>query len=376
MRFIGSHGVALSAESLLSGGTTIEGLAVIISEENRKPSVRSERGAEFVDVDFSEVGARSLRELFYVDPTTGVRRGRAGGQFRDVSLSSLGFRSPEVSLPKPEDRVRLAYIGDSITLDVAAGSTEYTWPHRACEMLSNRFTETSFDCVNASMPALKTASMADIFQRYVSGANPDIVVLQPGGEKTAAARLAISAGQYDGIFHGRSKLAKNSPLIQKIEMNALILARQISACLSHRSSSLDTVTLTDAFYLNLSKVVELASQDQRTVILISIGGRLRREQSRFLQIALSGLDLYYAPFLTIRAMLELRASYNEVIAKVGVEHGIEVIDLEATVPFNRATYRDGIHISAEGGKLLASRLCDVLSRRELVSISNREVPSN
>lgn len=112
------------------------------------------------------------------------------------------------------------------------------------------------------------------------------------------------------------------------------------------------------------------------MILISIGGRLRREQSRFLQIALSGLGLYYAPFLTIRAMLELRASYNEVIAKVGVEHGIEVIDLEATVHSNRATYRDGVHLSAQGGKLLASRLCDVLSRHELVFISNREVPSN
>ena len=68
--------------------------------------------------------------------------------------SARDLRSPELDETKPE--VRRAFLGDSLTLDKAAGANEATWPHRVCERLSTLLPDVRCDYLNAAVPACKT----------------------------------------------------------------------------------------------------------------------------------------------------------------------------------------------------------------------------
>jgi hypothetical protein len=93
--------------------------------------------------------------------------------------SARDLRSPELDETQPE--VRLAFLGDSLTLDKAAGANEATWPHRVWERLSTLLPDVRCDHLNAAVRACKTEQMLNILRDSVAPLRPDVIVIQPGG---------------------------------------------------------------------------------------------------------------------------------------------------------------------------------------------------
>ena len=61
-------------------------------------------------------------DKYYVDPLSGLRAPRPDSVHGKARMSSLGYRSPEIAVPKPADVVRIVFLGSSTTFDANNGA--------------------------------------------------------------------------------------------------------------------------------------------------------------------------------------------------------------------------------------------------------------
>src|SRR5215475_3012095 len=72
---------------------------------------------------------RTFDDIVAVDPATGLHVPRPNRMSGGVHINSLGFRGPELAVPKPPGDVRLAFLGGSTTYCAEVSSNETAWPH-------------------------------------------------------------------------------------------------------------------------------------------------------------------------------------------------------------------------------------------------------
>src|SRR2546428_10694265 len=92
---------------------------------------------------------------FVDDPRTGLTIPKPNLDTGRIRIDSRGFRNPEIQMPKPAGRVRLAFLGASTTFCMEVSSNEATWPHHATQALSERYPGVTFDYINAGVPAYR-----------------------------------------------------------------------------------------------------------------------------------------------------------------------------------------------------------------------------
>jgi len=75
---------------------------------------------------------------FAIDAVTGLRLPVPGSTHGRIHYNSLGFRGPELQVPKPHGVLRIAYLGSSTTLDPYSSDSE-SWTAVATEFLPMPF---------------------------------------------------------------------------------------------------------------------------------------------------------------------------------------------------------------------------------------------
>jgi hypothetical protein len=76
-----------------------------------------------------------IEDTYIVDPVYQLRILVPNSKIGPIHINSLGFRSPEIEIPKPSSTVRLAFLGASTTYGAEVSSNELTWPHLTMSML-------------------------------------------------------------------------------------------------------------------------------------------------------------------------------------------------------------------------------------------------
>jgi hypothetical protein len=122
-----------------------------------------------------------IEETYSVDPASGLRVPVVGRSFGGIRINSLGFRSPEISRPKPASTVRLAFLGSSTTYSAEVSSNEKTWPHLVTEALQRHWPEVTFDYINnAGVPGYSVQHTLRNLEHRVAPLEPDVVVIYEG----------------------------------------------------------------------------------------------------------------------------------------------------------------------------------------------------
>ena len=65
--------------------------------------------------DFSYGKMWGVEETYRTDAESGLRIPIAGLALDKISINSLGFRGPEIEVPKPAQTIRIAFLGASTT---------------------------------------------------------------------------------------------------------------------------------------------------------------------------------------------------------------------------------------------------------------------
>jgi len=309
-------------------------------------------------------GAAATVDAYYtVDPKLDLRVPIANLSKGHISVNSLGFRGPEIALPKPAGTVRIAYLGASTTWSAEVSGNEYVWPHLATVSVARAFPDLRFDYINGGVPGYTVASSLKNLELRVAPLSPDIVVIYEGindltGElREVAARQGVIA---EAKMQEMSWPGRYSLLWNLVEKNLRVIASQRAARRNQDRVSIDPTTLGGQYRNELAHLVRVAQQHAKVVAVATLATRVRREQMPDEQASALSSAIFFMPFITAKGLVDGYARYNEIVRDVARETGAVLIDGEDSIPDDGAHFADSVHFTDAGSKAMAERVARAL----------------
>jgi lysophospholipase L1-like esterase len=297
-----------------------------------------------------------------VDPVSGLTIPVAGQTRGSIHINSLGFRGPEISMPKPDNMMRLAFLGGSTTFCAEVSSNEMTWPHIVWKTLSEKWPNVRFDYANAGVPGYVVESSIRTLESRVKRLKPDVIIIYDGindmskDTRALAEQQGISRGKIDDAgLPGRLSLTWFL-----IEKNLEVWSRERKAASGTRHLVFDPVALSTGFQARLHELVLKARKVAPVVAVATSSMKVRRTQSPAEQLQACNTALYYNPYLTVASILATMAAYNQAVRSVAAETGIVLVDGEDTIPGDSRHFADSIHFRDPGSRLMAQRVTNSL----------------
>ena len=305
------------------------------------------------------LGSSPTQSAIVLDPHSKLHR-YAPGTIDGMSFNTLGFRSPEIAVQKPPGTVRVAFLGDSLTLDANVRCNNRTWPHRVVETLSRRNHSVAFDYLNTAILAGHSRRQALMYRHHVEYLQPDVIVIQVADSFSDTLLLAREAGLFDGVHHRKTWLAKHSALWSKLEMN-LIIARRLAMCHRHAGKlTVDADSLALAFESRLVELTQRCLDSAGVVLFVSICSHLREGQRGLRRLIAADTSVYFAPYLHLDSILHLHRAYNAAISRVAEKFEAPLIDTGKVIPASRRYYADSMHLTEAGSQLLGNAVAEGL----------------
>jgi acyl-CoA synthetase (AMP-forming)/AMP-acid ligase II/acyl carrier protein len=376
--------VELGLESVFAGASTIRTMAAKIDELKGQPITGRNPDLPLLSIDERIPRHRSneqdkptrkrsnrnrravdseVNELFVLEKGTGLRRMRPGARFGSVQANSYGYRSPDIPLQKPPRVIRFAFLGDSLTFGSWRGGDEATWPFHTLKTLRLAHQGLAYDYVNAAMPGNGVRHVTIQFRESISKFQPDVVTLVPGGSgsRTDWARKKIG---YSGVHYIPSRLGQRSPLIGLIEKNLVIWLRQIKALSDRGKLTFEPHELRELSKVFQRKLHDLVTECQNRgclVVLLTRETKIQRSQKKLARIWSAGSRLYYEPYMSIPALIDVKDESNRVYREVAAQTGAVLVDLAGTLPPTKKYFEDSSHCTPEANRLIGERVGRALS---------------
>lgn len=306
----------------------------------------------------------TVESLYHYDESSGLRVARAGYRTERVAINSLGFRGDEISDPKADGTIRIGFLGASTTFSAEVANPE-TWPERVVAKLRTRFPEHRFDYVNAGVPGYGVDSSIKAWVRRVKPLDPDVVVVYHATNDLSSdsRNQAIAQGVQDSDDKAQSWLYERSMLWQLAVKNVVIRFRSRGPD-ADGTLQFDAAAAAGQFAERIQRLVRDIGTDQRLVVMPTFAYRLRRDQS--VEVAREGAvsALYYMPYMSIEALLDGYAAYNDRIRAVATTEGALLVDGELDVPGDAAHFHDSVHFTVAGNEWMAERVVNALVASE------------
>ena len=302
--------------------------------------------------------------MYVVDESSGLRLLRAGTNSGNISINSKGFRGPEIEMPKPAKRVRIAFVGASTTYCGEVTSDAAVWTQGVTDVLQRDFPEVSFDFINAGVPGYSVESSMKHFDRYVKDLQPDAVMIYHGTNDMSGElrEMATSKGLWVRDVEVQSWLARQSLLVELVEKNLRVRAAEQQIDAGTQRLAFDPNVMGRDFGTDLRNLIMDVAKSSKHVSVATFSARLRREQGPEARKAAAVSALVYMPFMSLDGLIDAYQRYNVVIRNVASETHALLIDGENDIPGDAAHFVDSVHFSDKGSAAMARRVANSLAR--------------
>jgi lysophospholipase L1-like esterase len=297
---------------------------------------------------------------FAEDPASGLRIPEPGQRTGPIEVDSRGFRGPEIEVPKPAGRVRLAFVGGSTTFCAEASSFATTWPELVLAGLRETWPAADLDAVNGGGGGFTTRESLRSLEVRIAPLAPDVIVIYHATNDlvhdTRAA--ALEQGLYRREEGAESALGQYWLTWYLVEKNLRSLAGERRG--AAQRMALDTGALERTFRADLLALVERARALAPVVALVTFSTKIRADQSPEVRAHNATSARFYMPFLDDQALLEGYAACNRVIRAVAAETGVLLVEGEDTIPGDDEHFADTVHLRDPGLRLQADRVLEGL----------------
>lgn len=294
---------------------------------------------------------------FEIDEKSGLRVPPVGVN-GPITINGLHFRGPEIEQPKPEGRVRVAFLGGSTTFCAEASGDEKVWPAVCIEQLRQAFPEGSLDFVNGAAAGYDSGSSKRNLEHRVGQLSPDIVVVYHGTNDFALDSQAQAREQGIEARIDEDWLEGVSMAWSLVKKNLLMDSRTGDDV---RKIDMDLERATETFAERYRAVLREAKTRSRVVAAVTFAHKMRPGQDAATLKTNAGSALLYAPFLTPEAIRDGIEAYNEVIRRVAKEEGVLLIDDVARIPANSEHYADSVHFTDAGCQAMGTFVAEQLA---------------
>lgn len=315
--------------------------------------------------------AVSQDALYSVDEKLQLRVLNAGVRTERMSINSKGFRGPEIETPKPEGRVRIAFLGASTTFCAEVSGDAAVWPQLVVEQLRAKFPQTSFDFINGGVPGYTVKSSLKNLHHRVAQHRPDIVVIYHATNDLSGEMRTLASAQpafRDAAESVRqSWLERRSLLWDLVVKNVRVLrAQEQAADVGGQHLQFDPAGIGKGFHADLGALAKDSADIAARVAVATFSTRLRPEQTLEQRRQAAVSALVYMPFMSLDGLLKGYARYNEVIRDVAAQEDLLLIGEENSIPGDDKNFVDTVHFTDEGSRKMAQRVVQALSADERI----------
>ena len=318
-----------------------------------------------------------LHPVLRIAPVPGARVDQVHkGVRRVVTIGELGFRGPDVPVPKPAGTFRIAALGGSTTFDTGVTGDEKTWPARVQAMLRAARPDRAIDVVNAGCPGHTLYESLLMLRERVAATEPDVVLvygaindindmMSPGFDPQYAHRQlpdadAAEAARASGRG-GVAGLLRHSIIYLKLRRKAL-RSRRDAAREAFQQSTDRIEDVPEAGVETYERIVrELVAAARalgaRPVLVCFVrpfradtppAERLRDELAE------------WVPHLTWQGAERAIARCNDVMRRVAADEGLLLIDPNDAVGPDEALFDDWIHTNDRGSEAFARAVAEAI----------------
>ncbi len=293
-----------------------------------------------------------------IDPATGLRIPERGRSTATLHIDSRGFRNPELDVPKPAGRVRIAFLGASTTFCGEASSDAATWPSLVCAALRAAHPRAEIDYVNAGVAGYVLDDILATLEQRVRPLEPDVIVLyEATNDLTKWTReMARAQGVYTEHADREDWLSGVSMAWYLVQKNLLVRQRQSAAEAGAGRAKWDSALAVPPFRERFARLVQRAGEIAPVVAVATFAQRSRPGQTPDEQRAAGITHFYYMPYMTHAAILQGFAAYNDVIRAIAREAGVILIEGEDTIPADAEHFTDSVHFTDAGCRWQAGRI--------------------
>lgn len=303
------------------------------------------------------------------------RHGRPGGHFEKWRLNAFGFRSPEISLKKPKNVIRIAVMGASETFGLYE-SPGMEFPALIQKILDEK-NPGRFQVINTSIPGMSLLTLTEYFQNWIRQFIPDIAILYPAPANYLAIEPPLTAEEFNPLESNnqlprprilrkiKTALQQFVPDAIKNRINTYRYSRFIHKTVRGHGEGWvwekpppERLKLFSEHLLIFIKAVQEAGTD---IILATHANHFNGE--------IIGDDLAHMlqwrnfhPRASQKCMLDFDSAANGIILNLEKANRVSVIHLESLIPPTSEYFSDFAHFTDAGAYLVAEALADKILR--------------
>ena len=293
-------------------------------------------------------------------------------------VNSLGYRGPEIAMPKPERAFRIVAMGGSTTYGWHLEDWRDAYPHQLQRLLRDRYGYQGIEAINAGVPGYSSwESLVNLLLRVVE-LDPDMIIVFHGLNDVSA-RL-IDPLHYDGLNRAKGFWVESGdPLpvsvLQRIALQRLGFSLDTQVALSEQ------FRLPDGFRycglevggaepicgnLGMSASEVLASNPpvyfERNLRNMILFARAQDIDVVLLTWAYSPLAFEYpgGGVMHMAFRQAAVAEHNDIVRSLALERGVGLYDLAASMPTAARYFVNGVHMTAAGSAEMARQVAEYL----------------
>jgi hypothetical protein len=287
----------------------------------------------------------------------------------------FGWRGPDLTLERPANTIRIAFVGASTTIDSAPISHPELVGHWLNLWLASRRLPYRIEVINAGRTGIESSSIAAIVRQEVAPVDPDLVVYYEGANQFAPSEQlrmpAASLPRPTITFRKRSASEDYSAVVRRVLTAASLLSGGGGG--EPAKPRYPTIWPPDVDERNpdvthvplpMSLDAVLRNFDAMRASLAGAGGELA--VSSFIWLVYPGMVLDLTRHLTLHrylndtywpssyAHLRRMADFqNRLFASYAARYGLVFLDVAGDFPRDPDLFGDAIHMTQEGLRLQA-----------------------
>jgi lysophospholipase L1-like esterase len=216
------------------------------------------------------------------------------------------------------------------------------------------------DYVNASASGYVISYDLINLEKRVKPLQPDIIIIYKGFNDMASYAKGIAARQ-NKRYYKEGRFEKYSLAYDLIKKNLTIMMNRKNARSGKDRLVFEPEEISRGFRKELTDLIIAAKKIAPVVAVATLSYKIRRGQPDEEKLRNANTALYYMPYMSTSGLLDAYEEYNRVIRDVAKETGAILIDNELVIPGDDEHFRDSIHLSDQGSRMMAQRVVDSLA---------------
>lgn len=322
----------------------------------------------------------SLRE----DDSEGILHNIPNSQFEKWKINKFGFRGDEIPQEKPSGVKRIACMGASESFGLYEDPGK-EWPAQLNDLLSP---SGKFQIINTSVGGLSLLNFKPYLGKYVLKFEPNLVILyinpyfyvsqinkflrKTSKLQNQETKQAVSRGSMLGLLAIKPRIYPKIKQMFKQIVPTLVLkryqiwntSRQVGVLeknLPNGAAPLDTVPeeYLNSFRNDLIDIVKFLKEQRIGVILSSYPVLISKTNlKKYPEIFFD--NRRFCVELSFEGMIEAPQRFNSVIQSLANDLGVGYVDNYSILENNIQYFRDNVHYSNEGARLIASNFAQFI----------------